>query len=179
MVEAPVGAEVSSIPEEAAAQTEGEVTIYQFDDLYFTEDTNGAGRTVYRVEPQPAQEEIDSIPPGSPSFVADQETYYYVDYNFYVEFEESGKKGYVNGEPARDMLALEASLDDIADRVEGKGPGDVAKIFLRMVPPNIIQAAAPCVGRSWQRHPALSPRHDPRCHRVKLRAQACREPVRR
>jgi len=50
--------------------------------------------------------------------------------------------GYVNGEPARDMLALEASVDDIADRVEGKGPGDVAKIFLRMVPPNIIQAAA-------------------------------------
>jgi len=36
------------------------------------------------VEPQPAKEEIDSIPPGSPWVVADQETYYYVDYNFYV-----------------------------------------------------------------------------------------------
>lgn len=50
--------------------------------------------------------------------------------------------GYVDGEPARDLLALEASVEDISDRVEGKGPGDVAKIFLRMVPPNIIQAAA-------------------------------------
>jgi len=50
--------------------------------------------------------------------------------------------GYVDGEPAREILALEASVDDISDRVEGKGPGDVAKIFLRMVPPNIIQAAA-------------------------------------
>jgi len=50
--------------------------------------------------------------------------------------------GYVDGEPARDILALEASVDDITERVAGKGPGDVAKIFLRMVPPNIIQAAA-------------------------------------
>jgi len=50
--------------------------------------------------------------------------------------------GYIDGEPARDVLALEASVDDIASLVEGKGPGDVAKVFLRMVPTNIVQAAA-------------------------------------
>src|SRR5210317_470365 len=50
--------------------------------------------------------------------------------------------GYVNGEPARDLLALEASTEDLAASVAGKGPGDVAKVFQRMVPPNIVKAAA-------------------------------------
>ncbi len=50
--------------------------------------------------------------------------------------------GYINGEPAGELLALEANTDDIAQRVEGRGAGDVAEIFLRMVPPNIITAAA-------------------------------------
>jgi hypothetical protein len=99
VVAAPVGAEVSSIPKEAASETEGEVTIYQFDDLYFTKDRNSAGKTIYRVEPSPPEEEIDSVPPGSPSFVADSETYHYVNHNFYVEYQENGKKGFVNGEP--------------------------------------------------------------------------------
>jgi hypothetical protein len=99
VVEPPVGAEVSSLPKDAATQTEGDVTVYVYDTLFFTKDTNNSGRTVYRLEPPPAEEEIDSIPPGSPSFVADQETYYYVNYNFYVEFEENGKTGFVNGEP--------------------------------------------------------------------------------
>jgi len=49
--------------------------------------------------------------------------------------------GYVDGEPAKDLLALEASTADLEERVAGKGPGDVAKIFLRMVPPNIFKAA--------------------------------------
>jgi Na+/H+-dicarboxylate symporter len=49
--------------------------------------------------------------------------------------------GYVNGEPAKDLLALEASTAELEERVAGKGPGDVAKIFLRMVPPNIFKAA--------------------------------------
>ena len=99
VVAPPTGAEVSSLPEEASPQTEGDVTVYQFDDLFFTKDTNSSGKTIYRVEPQPPEEEIGSIPSGSPSFVADQETYYYVDFNFYVAYEENGKKGYVNGEP--------------------------------------------------------------------------------
>jgi hypothetical protein len=95
----PVGAEVSSVPEEASPETEGEVMVYQYDDLYLTKDVNQSGKTIYRVEPQPPEEEINSIPTGSPSFTADGETFYYVDFNFYVEFEESGKKGFVMGEP--------------------------------------------------------------------------------
>ena len=49
--------------------------------------------------------------------------------------------GYVNGEPARDLLALEASTDQLEQSVAGKGPGDVAEVFLRMVPPNVVKAA--------------------------------------
>ncbi len=120
VVAAPVGAEVSSLPEEAKSETEGDVTIYQFDDLFFTKDTNSSGRSVYRVEPPPAKEEIDSIPPGSPSFVADEETYYYVDYNFYVEFEENGKKGFVNGEPE-----IGAQVDELPDEVTTVEEGGV------------------------------------------------------
>ncbi len=50
--------------------------------------------------------------------------------------------GTVDGEPARDLLALDQDVEAIAQRVEGRGAGDVAEIFLRMVPPNIIEAAA-------------------------------------
>ena len=50
--------------------------------------------------------------------------------------------GIVDGEPARELLALDDQGAEIAARVEGKGPGDVADVFLRMVPPNIVQAAA-------------------------------------
>ncbi len=49
--------------------------------------------------------------------------------------------GYVNGEPARDLLALEASTAELEETVAGKGVSDVAQIFLRMVPPNIFEAA--------------------------------------
>ncbi len=64
------------------------------------------------MEPQPPEEEIDSIPSGSPSFVADGETYYYVNFSFYVEFEENGKKGFVNGEPE-----IGAQVDKLPDEV--------------------------------------------------------------
>ena len=50
--------------------------------------------------------------------------------------------GIADGQPAGDMLALEADTTDISARVEGKGVGDVAEVFKRMVPPNIIKAAA-------------------------------------
>ncbi len=50
--------------------------------------------------------------------------------------------GIVDGEPARELLALEASSADIAETVGGKGVGDVAEVFLRMIPPNIVKAAA-------------------------------------
>ena len=50
--------------------------------------------------------------------------------------------GYVDGVPAGDMLALDSSDAEIAKVAEGRGPGDVAKVFHDMVPPNIVQAAA-------------------------------------
>lgn len=50
--------------------------------------------------------------------------------------------GLVDGEPAQDLLALSADADTVAAKVGEKGAGDVVEIFLRMVPPNIIEAAA-------------------------------------
>ena len=84
--------------------------LYQFDYLYFTMTTNDAGSEVYVVEPAPPEEELDEIPQGSPSFVADGETYYYVNLNLYVEYEEDGQTGYVNGEPE-----IGAQLDELPD----------------------------------------------------------------
>ncbi len=49
--------------------------------------------------------------------------------------------GYVDGEPARDLLRLEASTEQLEQSVAGKGVSDVAEVFLRMVPPNIFKAA--------------------------------------
>jgi Na+/H+-dicarboxylate symporter len=50
--------------------------------------------------------------------------------------------GIVNGTPAREILALSGDAADVAARVQGHGVGDVAEIFLRMVPTNIVAAAA-------------------------------------
>ena len=51
--------------------------------------------------------------------------------------------GIVDGEPASEVVALsEESTADIASRVEGRGAGDVVDIFIRMVPTNVIAAAA-------------------------------------
>lgn len=50
--------------------------------------------------------------------------------------------GYVDGEPARELLALDVAVEDISSEIEGRGVGDVAEVFLRMVPPNIVKAAA-------------------------------------
>lgn len=52
--------------------------------------------------------------------------------------------GEINGEPARDSLNLSSTeqVDQQLARVEGRGLADVAAVFLRMVPPNLIQAAA-------------------------------------
>jgi len=119
VVAPPVGAEVATIPEEAIRDEESDVPLYQFDDLYFVQGTNDTGQTVYRVEPTPPEEEIDSIPAGSPSFEADGETYFYVNYNFYVEYEENGKTGYINGEP--EVGAQVTSLPDQVITLEEGG----------------------------------------------------------
>ncbi len=50
--------------------------------------------------------------------------------------------GIVDGEPAREILALSEDTESVAAQVEGRGMGDVAGIFLRMVPTNIVAAAA-------------------------------------
>ncbi len=52
--------------------------------------------------------------------MADQETYYYVDFNFYVEFEENGTKGFVNGEPE-----IGAQVDKLPDEVTTVEEGGV------------------------------------------------------
>jgi len=50
--------------------------------------------------------------------------------------------GYIDGEPARDALSLSASVEEIQNQVGDKGVSDVAEIFVRMFPPNIVMAAA-------------------------------------
>ncbi len=51
--------------------------------------------------------------------------------------------GIVDGEPAKDIIALDdTDHSSIAERVEGKGASDVVEIFIRMIPTNIVAAAA-------------------------------------
>ena len=50
--------------------------------------------------------------------------------------------GFANGEPVGDELALTQDADAVTARVEGKGVGDVVQVFLRMVPENVVKAAA-------------------------------------
>ena len=50
--------------------------------------------------------------------------------------------GVADGVPVREMIGLSADTDAVVERVEGKGTGDLAGIFLRMVPANIVSAAA-------------------------------------
>jgi proton glutamate symport protein len=50
--------------------------------------------------------------------------------------------GIVDGQPAKDLIGLTGDASSIQAKVEGKGAGDVAEVFLRMVPTNIVSAAA-------------------------------------
>jgi len=50
--------------------------------------------------------------------------------------------GIVDGKPAGDLLSLSASIEEVEAKVGDRGAGDVAEIFIRMIPPNIVQAAA-------------------------------------
>ena len=50
--------------------------------------------------------------------------------------------GIVDGQPAQHLVGLSESVDGIAEKVEGKGMGDIVEVFLRMVPVNIVSAAA-------------------------------------
>ena len=52
--------------------------------------------------------------------------------------------GIVNGEPAKDILNLgsDAALESQMARVEGRGIADIMAVFLRMLPVNVVDAAA-------------------------------------
>ncbi|MBK9160372.1 MAG: dicarboxylate/amino acid:cation symporter [Nitrosomonadales bacterium] len=50
--------------------------------------------------------------------------------------------GMTDGVPAKDMVSMSGNVDEVVARVEGKGTGDLVGIFLRMVPANVVAAAA-------------------------------------
>lgn len=52
------------------------------------------------------------------------------------------RPGLLAGQPVGDLLALDAGTGDVAAQVGERGAGDVVEIFLRLVPPNIVNAAA-------------------------------------
>lgn len=52
--------------------------------------------------------------------------------------------GIIDGQPAREVIGQldDETVKDVLSRVEGKGAGDLAGIFLQLFPPNIIEAAS-------------------------------------
>ena len=50
--------------------------------------------------------------------------------------------GIVDGEPAKEILGLSEDTEEVTAKAEGKSAGDVVGIFLRMIPTNIVYAAA-------------------------------------
>lgn len=50
--------------------------------------------------------------------------------------------GIIDGEPARHVIGLSSDTSTVVDKVGDKGAGDIAEVLLRMVPPNIVTAAA-------------------------------------
>ena len=50
--------------------------------------------------------------------------------------------GIADGVPVRELVGLSADTDAVVERVEGKGSGDIAEVFIRMIPANIVSAAA-------------------------------------
>jgi proton glutamate symport protein len=50
--------------------------------------------------------------------------------------------GIVDGQPAGELLALSGNVDDLQERLSGRGLGEIPQILLRAVPQNILAAAA-------------------------------------
>ncbi len=50
--------------------------------------------------------------------------------------------GIVDGEPARQVIGLSSDTGEILQKVGDKGAADIAEVLLRMVPANIVSAAA-------------------------------------
>ena len=49
--------------------------------------------------------------------------------------------GMIDGAPASEQLGLTQDASEFMGKIEGKGSSDILAVFLRMVPPNIIEAA--------------------------------------
>lgn len=52
------------------------------------------------------------------------------------------RPGIVDGAPARELIGLSADTGTVLQKTEGKGAADIVNVFLRMVPTNIVHAAA-------------------------------------
>lgn len=52
------------------------------------------------------------------------------------------KPGIADGQPVRELLALQADTGELIESVGERGAGDIVEIFQRMVPTNIVRAAA-------------------------------------
>ncbi len=50
--------------------------------------------------------------------------------------------GIIAGAPARELIGLNADTESLIQGIEGRGVADVADVFLRMIPSNIVAAAA-------------------------------------
>jgi len=50
--------------------------------------------------------------------------------------------GIVDGQPAKDLIGFSAEAAEVQEKVAGKGTGDVVEVFLRMIPTNVVEAAA-------------------------------------
>ncbi len=52
--------------------------------------------------------------------------------------------GLVDGKPLMSVLELDVANDSaaVAERIEGRGGSDIVDVFIRMVPPNVVAAAA-------------------------------------
>lgn len=50
--------------------------------------------------------------------------------------------GVIDGVPARDVIGLSADTSEVVGKVGDKGAADIAEVLLRMVPANIVTAAA-------------------------------------
>ena len=50
--------------------------------------------------------------------------------------------GIVDGQPAKDIIGATGNVEEVVKKVEGRGAGDVIDIFKRMIPANVVHAAA-------------------------------------
>ncbi len=50
--------------------------------------------------------------------------------------------GIADGEPVKELVGLSADTGEVLERVEDRGTSDLAEVFIRMVPANVVTAAA-------------------------------------